>query len=78
MRQGLRNSSFQFHKGTIKTDSGSTTPTTARRFQFHKGTIKTPEPTDPKPGKTHFNSIKVQLKRASRSRGIGCTLISIP
>ena len=33
--------SFQFHKGTIKTRQRFTHHPVAPRFQFHKGTIKT-------------------------------------
>ena len=32
---------FQFHKGTIKTDTWTTAQVNAQAFQFHKGTIKT-------------------------------------
>ena len=32
---------FQFHKGTIKTFTGSEDDKPALIFQFHKGTIKT-------------------------------------
>ena len=33
--------SFQFHKGTIKTDSPLSRSLVIGQFQFHKGTIKT-------------------------------------
>ena len=32
---------FQFHKGTIKTNQGTFSFDTREQFQFHKGTIKT-------------------------------------
>ena len=34
-------SSFQFHKGTIRTDFEGTFFSTTNLFQFHKGTIRT-------------------------------------
>ena len=33
--------SFQFHKGTIKTEDSEQRKRPPRKFQFHKGTIKT-------------------------------------
>ena len=33
--------SFQFHKGTIKTEQTINNMVSGQSFQFHKGTIKT-------------------------------------
>ena len=32
---------FQFHKGTIRTNTMANFPDTVQLFQFHKGTIRT-------------------------------------
>ena len=53
--------SFQFHKGTIKTEYGNAQPI-APIFQFHKGTIKTVLFLRNIETISHFNSIKVRLK----------------
>ena len=38
---GLNALLFQFHKGTIRTDSPDGAPAAPPKFQFHKGTIRT-------------------------------------
>ena len=39
----VRFTSFQFHKGTIRTNKTSGKITAVAKFQFHKGTIRTTE-----------------------------------
>ena len=59
--------SFQFHKGTIKTDDGIQTQYYQHQFQFHKGTIKTTSSRSSQDGSIkYFNSIKVRLKLSFR------------
>ena len=41
VRVMMDNSLFQFHKGTIKTQSFAPEDSPVKVFQFHKGTIKT-------------------------------------
>ena len=60
----LSGSTFQFHKGTIRTSGSQASYYSQMSFQFHKGTIRTRYPGS---GCTHhldFNSIKVQLELA--------------
>ena len=47
----LRNTIFQFHKGTIRTQQGYDPPGSGDRFQFHKGTIRTGDDEDDKSDK---------------------------
>ena len=63
-------SKFQFHKGTIKTNSLHSRPRQSA-FQFHKGTIKTLINSSNISKFDYFNSIKVQLKPSSGSVGDG-------
>ena len=56
-------SSFQFHKGTIKT-SGDFKLASDKKFQFHKGTIKTMRRRKGTIFFNDFNSIMVQLRLA--------------
>ena len=56
---------FQFHKGTIKTWSGTANDDKLLIFQFHKGTIKTVLMLSVLVRVLHFNSIKVRLKLVS-------------
>ena len=39
---GSLNPPFQFHKGTIRTQSSTPNYHLPKKFQFHKGTIRTP------------------------------------
>ena len=56
--------SFQFHKGTIRTPAESNVSAVVVIFQFHKGTIRTfIEQTDINIYDDDFNSIKVRLER---------------
>ena len=55
---------FQFHKGTIKTQTPDQAQPQDTSFQFHKGTIKTSRKHwKAYHHKNNFNSIKVRLKR---------------
>ena len=54
---------FQFHKGTIKTWSGTANDDKLLIFQFHKGTIKTTHQHENYTFEVNFNSIKVRLKQ---------------
>ena len=55
---------FQFHKGTIRTWSGTVNDDKLLIFQFHKGTIRTGgAPFRLSKCTAYFNSIKVQLER---------------
>ena len=67
---GLQGQRFQFHKGTIKTWQEYYKHSVYSTFQFHKGTIKTYSEADVQGGQTHFNSIKVRLKRSLLPRQI--------
>ena len=58
----LRSRSFQFHKGTIKTQKSSCRQSLHSAFQFHKGTIKTEVLRPLLSASCYFNSIKVRLK----------------
>ena len=62
---------FQFHKGTIRTDSATDTRTGENLFQFHKGTIRTPTVCAPSAVMLYFNSIKVRLERFLQDRMVG-------
>ena len=53
---------FQFHKGTIKTNDLRSAGLNAKLFQFHKGTIKTDDVYHGSTSTPDFNSIKVRLK----------------
>ena len=57
-----RISSFQFHKGTIKTQIFDLRRYFSSEFQFHKGTIKTSAFLSTTFQFFYFNSIKVRLK----------------
>ena len=54
---------FQFHKGTIRTNSSVSTLRWSFLFQFHKGTIRTFEPSNTRRQRAYFNSIKVRLEQ---------------
>ena len=58
----LRNTLFQFHKGTIRTDFPSKSYHSQFLFQFHKGTIRTMREVDQNGMISYFNSIKVRLE----------------
>ena len=58
----LKMSTFQFHKGTIKTGMIVMLPLVNLKFQFHKGTIKTVPFLTFCNHLKNFNSIKVRLK----------------
>ena len=71
--------SFQFHKGTIKTIVSVDTTIVKHKFQFHKGTIKTTVLMSTLFTSVYFNSIKVQLKHAQAESFIKAgNTISIP
>ena len=53
---------FQFHKGTIRTWSGTVNDDKLLIFQFHKGTIRTSRFFLFVVDFDYFNSIKVQLE----------------
>ena len=55
-------SSFQFHKGTIRTKCRSPSSIISAKFQFHKGTIRTANLPQKRLKLFYFNSIKVQLE----------------
>ena len=58
----INSSTFQFHKGTIKTRIFNPVVSVAFEFQFHKGTIKTEVARLLPAPQQDFNSIKVRLK----------------
>ena len=53
---------FQFHKGTIRTWSGTANDDKLLVFQFHKGTIRTETNQLYVANFMYFNSIKVRLE----------------
>ena len=53
---------FQFHKGTIRTQSVVPTVDSLSKFQFHKGTIRTSRAIKDAGIPCDFNSIKVRLE----------------
>ena len=60
---------FQFHKGTIRTDSTEIRQIQEHGFQFHKGTIRTDLRSDSAVVLDwNFNSIKVRLEQATLMR----------
>ena len=61
-------STFQFHKGTIRTWEENETKDGEPKFQFHKGTIRTHTYERKYLEKSCFNSIKVRLERRSSPR----------
>ena len=62
--------SFQFHKGTIKTQRPREIGHLLHRFQFHKGTIKTGYLYFARQNLPNFNSIKVRLKQISSQESV--------
>ena len=70
--------SFQFHKGTIRTADTSGTQVAPDIFQFHKGTIRTANYLRDSMSDRHFNSIKVQLEHIAPNTDDGDDTISIP
>ena len=56
--------SFQFHKGSIKTNEQIKGLPPPPIFQFHKGSIKTSDTFYVPQQRYNFNSIKVRLRRA--------------
>ena len=69
---------FQFHKGTIKTNVIDLLSRLVHSFQFHKGTIKTLLKTGDPSSLRNFNSIKVRLKRIENNGNNFIDTISIP
>ena len=65
---------FQFHKGTIRTDSDFVSQIEAHLFQFHKGTIRTAANANIDVLKSHFNSIKVQLELKYTAKTYGVVI----
>ena len=55
--------SFQFHKGTIRTNRPNNNTAAQRVFQFHKGTIRTFIDCGNVIEDGNFNSIKVRLEQ---------------
>ena len=53
---------FQFHKGSIRTNQSIKEVTESDMFQFHKGSIRTFLQRNAAKGALSFNSIKVQLE----------------
>ena len=59
---------FQFHKGTIRTETVEVENGAEIKFQFHKGTIRTLLALALYQAYSHFNSIKVQLEQARNGK----------
>ncbi len=66
--------SFQFHKGTIKTPQRQYTYRLSIMFQFHKGTIKTLRLHLLRFYNLRFNSIKVRLRPRWYYKHLGLSL----
>ena len=58
----LRESSFQFHKGAIRTKYFGRWQVSFHSFQFHKGAIRTTGKCNTETSFDNFNSIKVRLE----------------
>ena len=74
----IQQSSFQFHKGTIRTQETTTIVIVNLVFQFHKGTIRTIVAGDVIGSYANFNSIKVRLERLIPCSDKQKVSISIP
>ena len=71
-------STFQFHKGTIRTLIRQSLTCSIVLFQFHKGTIRTQLSDLQFRLYRDFNSIKVRLERGQARYVVAKMSISIP
>ena len=78
LKKEIDDVTFQFHKGTIRTEKIRRVKEAIEKFQFHKGTIRTAVRLCQDAKVAYFNSIKVRLELLSVLSEITTTPISIP